>query len=317
MSSPTEFYLTALDNNISVLKALIEAEDASQDTNANPKAIAKLEVSVADVRDIFQFATNSVDLTDISSEDMYFFVDANKFRDLKVSTDSYSVNVNGSALPGSIEEELLVDQIGRAYVFDVKNTAGKQGLNFENDVKGNEYTVDNKGMIKDLFRDLANQMFNTQYGVDIFSNETDLCNNVYTNTSALLRAADGATAAGAIWQALDDASGLHYVLENPNQAGNIGQVLFENIVTNDVARLQSLDSADYVSTQDLQTANNAAGDGAAAQNNNEMRMYKMPFIVGDSIRFHLTYQYDGDQSLVVGGSGAYLDRIYEVRLDLV
>ena len=314
MSTPTQFYLTALDNDINVLKAEIEAEDASQDTNNEPKAIAKLEVSVADVRDIFQFATNSVDLTDISSEDMYFFVDANKFRDLKVSTNSYTVN----GVTGSIEEELLVDQIGRAYVCEVTHyVSGKQGLNFENDVKGNAYTVDNKGMIKDLFRDLANQMFNTQYGVDIFSNETDLCNNVYTNTSALLRAAAGETSAGAIWQALDDASGLHYVSENPNQAGNIGQVLFENIVSKDVARLQSLDSADYVSTQDLQTANNAAGDGAAGQNNSEMRMYKMPFIVGDSIRFHLTYKYDELQSGVVGGSGLYLDRIYEVRLDLV
>ena len=314
MSSPTDFYLTVLDNDINVLKALISADDASADTKILPKLCAKLDVHVADVRDIFQFSTNSVDLTDISSEDMYFFVDANKFRDLPVSTDAYNVAVNGSPVPGSLTDELLVDQIGRAYVHDPKHPDGakpKQGIDFENDVKSNAYTVDNKGMIKDLFRDLANQMFNTQYGVDIFSNETDLCNNVYTSTSDLLKPS------GAIWEALNDASGLHYELETPNQEANIGQILFENIVTNDVERLQTLDSNDYVSTQDMNTDNNAAGDGAAAQNNSEMRMYKMPFIVGDSIRFHLTYKYHEDQSAVVGAAGAYEDRIYEVILNIV
>ena len=312
MTTPTSFYLTALDNDINVLKALIEAEDASQDTNANPKACAKLDVHVSDVRNIFQFATNAVDLTDISSEDMFFLVDAAGFRDLPVSTDAYNVTVNGSPLPGSLTDELLVDQIGRAYVYDVKATSGKQGLNFENDVKGNEYTVDNKGMIKDLFRDLANQMFNTQYGVDLFSNELDLCNNVYTSTSDLLKSG------GAIFDKLNDASGLHIgSKDGATQADNIGRVLFENIVQNDVARLQSLDSSDYVSISDMNTADNAAGSGAAAQNNSEMRMYKMPFIVGDSIRFHLTYKYDSDQSMVVGGSGNYLDRIYEVILNIV
>lgn len=310
MSSATNFYLTALDNDINVMKALIEAEDASQDTNANPKAVAKLNVHVADVQNIFRFATNAVDLTDISAEDIHFFVDADGFRDLPVSTDAYSVTVNGNPLAGSISDQPLVDQIGSAYVYDVKNTdlATKQGLNFENDVKGYEYSVDNKGMIKDLFRDLANQMFNTQYGVDLFSNETDLCNNVFSNTSALFQTN------GNIWQKLQDASGMHIGSSTPD---NIGKVLLENIVQNRPERLVDISTAEYAAIESLQTDGNAAGSGAAGGNNSEMREYKMPFMIGDAIHFHLTYKYAADQSSVLNGSTTYNDRIYEVVLMIV
>ena len=316
MSTSTDFYLTALDNNITVLKALIEAEDVSQDTNLNPKVRAKLNIKLAEIQDVFQFATNAADLTDVSAEDMYFLVDADKFRDLSVSTSAYSVVINGNSVDGSITDQLLVDQIGSAYVFEAKHPDAakpKQGIDFENDVKGELYAVDNKGMIKDLFRDLANQMFNTQYGVDIFSNESDLCNNTYTVTSDLLKSG------GAIWQALTDASGLHMgSKDGANQAENIGRVLFENIVANDVARLQDLDIVSLVSIQSMDSPDNSPGDGQAAGGlNKEMRMYKMPFIAGDNIHFHLTYQYDVDQSTVVSGSGSYLDRIYEVVLCIV
>jgi hypothetical protein len=317
MSTSQPFYLTALDNDVDVLKALVSGTDSSIETKQVPKVRAKLNVQLEDVKNIFKYATNSVDLNDLSGEDIYFLVDADGFRDLPVATDSYNVSINNAAVSGSLNGEKLVDEIGSAYVYEAASHTDanlpKSGIDFERDVKGQYYAVDNKGMIKDLFRDLANQMFNTQYGVDIFSNETDLCNNTYTSTSNLLKSG------GAIWNKLNDASGLHIgSMDAADNDDNIGKILLENIISKDPIRLQDL-SSNFDTTISMESdPDNLNGVGAAGGNNSEMRVYKMPFITGDSLHFHLTYNYDGDQGDVVNATGTvYEPRIYEVVLMIV
>lgn len=300
-----DFFLTALDNDINVLAASIGDQMDTSDNVALPKAVAKLAVQVTELREIFKFATNAADLTDASDEDMYFFVDANGFRDMEVRTDTYATVV-GSLAGG----DKLVDNIGKAYVDSVANvdlvTYPKQGIDFENDAKGVAYTCDNKGIVKDLFRDLANQLFNTQYGVDIFSNEADLSNDVHTNTSALINNN------GNIWNALNDASGKDI---SDSTEDNIGRILFETIVKRDSSRLQDMS---YVSVNDMNTSNNENHPSSGSDNNNtEMRLYNMPFQSGDSINFHLTYKYDANQGNIVGINSALNDRIYQVVLELI
>jgi hypothetical protein len=165
-------------------------------------------------------------------------------------------------------------------------------------------------MIKDLMRDMANQLFGTQYGVDIFQNEEDLCNNTVANTKALF------SSGGNIWLALDDASGKNVSQVDPS---NIGQVIFRNIVANEPERLQDI-SSNFDSILSMTTDDNESPDGGVSGsdgNNTEMRMYRMPFEAGDSLIFHLNYKYHASQSSVVGGSFTLDDRLYKVILNML
>ena len=300
----TEFYLTALDNDIAVELASISEDDTSADLNLNTKAVAELYCSVAAVREVFKYATNAADLTDISDEDMYFFVSADGFKNLIVQTQACENNdtVNGTLAAG--DAETLENQICRAWVSGVAGTTPAN--DYDKDPANVLYSVDNKSMIKDLLRDMANQLFGTQYGVDIFQNEMDLCNNTVSNTKDLF------STNGDIWQALDDASGLNVSQVDPS---NIGQVIFKNIVANDSNRLADI-SSNFDSIISMNTAANAAESGSSGDNT-EMRMYRMPFESGDSLIFHLNYKYHASQSAVIGDSFTLDDRLYKVILHMV
>jgi hypothetical protein len=306
--SGLEFYLTALDNEIDVALASISAEDTSADLNLNTKAVAQLYCDVSAVRQVFKYATNAADLTDVSDEDMYFFVDADGFKNLIVQTTSCENDNNVIGNLDAVDEETLEEQICRAWVFDVAGTV--PAIDFDRDAGNVLYTVDNKSMIKDLMRDMAHQLFGTQYGVDIFQNEEDLCNNTVANTKALF------STGGNIWQALDDASGMNVSQVDPS---NIGQVIFRNIVANDPERLQDI-SSNFDSDISMNTNDNAVGSGSG-ESNTEMRLYRMPFASGDSLIFHLNYKYHTNQQGVVENTGTATstldDRLYKVILTMI
>lgn len=306
--SGLEFYLTALDNEIDVALASISAEDTSADLNLNTKAVAQLYCDVSAVRQVFKYATNAADLTDVSNEDMYFFVDADGFKNLIVQTTSCENDNNVIGNLDAVDEETLEEQICRAWVFDVAGTV--PAIDFDRDAGNVLYTVDNKSMIKDLMRDMAHQLFGTQYGVDIFQNEEDLCNNTVANTKALF------STGGNIWQALDDASGMNVSQVDPS---NIGQVIFRNIVANDPERLQDI-SSNFDSDISMNTNDNAVGSGSG-ESNTEMRLYRMPFASGDSLIFHLNYKYHTNQQGVVENTGTATstldDRLYKVILTMI
>ena len=312
--SGLEFYLTALDNEIDVALASISADDTSADLNLNTKAVAQLYCDVSAVRQVFKYATNAADLTDVSDEDMYFFVDADGFKNLIVQTTSCENDNNVIGNLDAVDEETLEEQICRAWVSGVAGTV--PAIDFDRDAGNVLYTVDNKSMIKDLMRDMAHQLFGTQYGVDIFQNEQDLCNNTAANTTALFSSAVGGTPAGAIWQALDDASGMNVSQVDPS---NIGQVIFRNIVANDPERLQDI-SSNFDSDISMNTNDNAVGSGSG-ESNTEMRLYRMPFASGDSLIFHLNYKYHTNQRGVVEnngiGSTPLDDRLYKVILTMI
>lgn len=306
--SGLEFYLTALDNEIDVALASISAEDTSADLNLNTKAVAQLYCDVSAVRQVFKYATNAADLTDVSNEDMYFFVDADGFKNLIVQTTSCENDNNVIGNLDAVDEETLEEQICRAWVFDVAGTV--PAIDFDRDAGNVLYTVDNKSMIKDLMRDMAHQLFGTQYGVDIFQNEEDLCNNTVANTKALF------STGGNIWRALDDASGMNVSQVDPS---NIGQVIFRNIVANDPERLQDI-SSNFDSDISMNTNDNAVGSGSG-ESNTEMRLYRMPFASGDSLIFHLNYKYHTNQQGVVENTGTATstldDRLYKVILTMI
>ena len=301
------FYLSALDSSVGITKALITAvNDGSDNLPIQAKAVAELMVDASSVRSVFQFATNSAELTDVNAEDLYFFVDAAGFADLPVNTGSWAVGAQAGTVSGKLSQ-----QIGSAFVSGIKTGAN----NYDLDVKGSKYEVDNKGLIKDLFRDLAHQLFKTQYGVDIFNNEQDLCNNTAASLAALFVAPVHPVTSN-IFKVLNDASGMS---QSNQTANNIGRVIFESIVLNDSSRLQDLSGGTtiYVSTGSLDASGNpTVGSGTHAMNT-EMREYKMPLLPGDKLHFHVACNFDAAQAAVVGlPSLTNASRWYEIILNL-
>jgi hypothetical protein len=305
-----DFYLTALDSSFDVTPATIQSGVAA---DMNPSAIsayAHIWVDASQVRSVFQFATNAADLTDVSDEDLYFYINASAFGD--VSANNVSANtVDAAAGAGSISGSLK-EQIGLSYVAEaVKNSARA----YTSDPAGAKYVANNKGLIKDMVRDMAHQLFGTQYGVDIFNNETDLCNNTATSLKNLFESAAG----GGIWTALNAADQISNGTDN---SANIGFTLLKNIVSSDPERLADLSTnvvgngTDiYLSDLSLNHFNNSPGAGSNSDNI-QLRMYKMPLLAGDTIRFQVTCNFDNAQHLVVEGTTALTPRIYEMILHL-
>jgi hypothetical protein len=313
MSSPSanpalNFYLSALDSSFTLVKATIQdgsAVDMHPDVSA---AYAHIWVDASQVRNVFQFATNAADLTDVSAEDLYFFVDATAFGDISANNKSSSSVASAPAANGSVAG-ILKEQIGMSYVAEATKNSARA---YNNDPAGVQYAANNKGLIKDLMRDMAHQLFGTQYGVDIFQNEKDLCNNTATSLKNLF---DGSAASGhGIWTALNTANNVN---NGTDTSANIGFTLLKHIAKHDAGRLADLSGSTDIYVSDLSLSNAANLPGAGSNSDNsQMRKYKMPLLATDTIRFQLTCNYNADQHLIVEKASALEQRVYEMIIHL-
>jgi hypothetical protein len=303
--SAAAIYLSALDSELTFETIATIDYAPADDDREDPRAIARLTVDVSSISRVFRLGTNAADLTDVSDEDMHFFVNAQGFANMMCTTNAYNVGgVDGT------HYGLLVDQICAAYVEETKDGA----LDYAKDPAGTSYTVDNKPLVKDLLRDLAHQLFSTQYGVDLFQNETDLCDNVYELTSDLLKSG------GNIYEILEAANEA-----NPEKladgtvadASNVGHVIFKAIMAADNTRVADLSTNYFLEDSgDVTAPGNSPGAGEN-EDNKIMRIYRMPFKGGDSISFYINYKYESTQGSIIGDAAKVLtDRLYKIILDI-
>ena len=308
MSTVADIYLSGLDSEITLTTiASIESAPAPDD-RSDPKGVAYLTVDVSSISRVFRFGTNAADLTDVADEDIHFFVNAQGFADMMCTNSTYDHTNDGNGNNGS-HYGLLVDQICAAYVKETAHGA----LDYAKDPAGNNYEVDNKSLMKDLFRDMAHQLFKTQYGVDLFQNEKDLSDNVYELTSDLLKPQ------GNIYECLNAANEAN----SANVAGvvladasNIGNVIFKAIMAADPSRFTDISNS-YTDEESADVAPTGNSPGAGENTENKtMRVYRMPFVDGDSICFHINYKYDATQGSIVGINDPLTDRLYKIVLDI-
>jgi hypothetical protein len=300
-------YLSGLDSELTLTEIASIDSATAPDDRLDPKGIARLTVDVSSISRVFRFGTNAADLTDLADEDIHFFVDAGKFRDMLCTNDNNAYAVNG--VTGTYTGTLS-DYITAAYVESTDHGA----IDFANDPTGTPYSVNNKTMMKDLFRDLAHQLFNTQYGVDLFQNETDLSDNVHDLTSALL------DSNGSIYECLEaanEANRSNVAGAAITDASNVGNVILKAILADAPERLQDL-STNYFSEDSIVTSVGVNSPGAGDNSNNtEMRVYRMPFEGGDSICFHINYTYASTQASDIGIPAVTLNsRLYKIILDI-
>lgn len=246
-------------------------------------AIARCDVSVNDIRNMFAFQSDYIDVNDVINNDLRFYVDSTKIPTLDLSRNI--------VYAGSVID---VDQLGSPLIGDAML------------------------LQKDYVRHLAEKLFNTAYGVDLFVNESALVNSV---TSALASAWESCkvdlqnvSITGTHGELKGDTD-HRYLLDDAvdasgNSRFNICRELFKMMVSRASSRFVNLPTDLSVSASD-----------ALIIDNNAKNLYRLPFIVGDQLVMKVVLQpcehqssfKDGDADVAIRAD----KRAYLLHLNLV
>lgn len=249
-----DFVLNELNTSMAMTTlGAIEAGEEPGDLDAYVATVEVNNVSAETLRSVFKFQTDSADIADAESTDIKYYV-------VKSNWGSNFINpANG----------------------DVTDSAIFAGA-----------ANDKKALKHDFVRHLAENLFNTHYGVDLFTNEEDLLTDlaekgagVNVSIQNLLQLSDITN------NDLEGTNGDRYRLRD-DETNNFSRKLFLQILNGDKGRLTSLDPAD--------------ADGLRG----------VPLASGDSISFVLTVNPAEDQHLIVRATGAVPSRAYKVKLNL-
>jgi len=213
-------------------------------------AVAQCNVALETIRSMFVFQTDHFDVDDVAATDVRFYI------------DSYNIpNAVAIGLPSAV--------VGNGKVSSV-NAAGT--------------ALSNSDLVvgKDYIRHLANRLFNTPFGVDLFINEEDLVTSV---DDALNKVWDSCaqdllnnsiTGDSAENSFLQGSEGHKYQLAGSRATDNyfnFGCELFKMLVSRAPSRFTDLTSIEI-----------AVGSGQAVRVDPAARnLYKLPLKVGDQI----------------------------------
>jgi hypothetical protein len=144
-TNPQNFYLVdEFDVSANNITAAIFDADATQDVSGNYPNKAEIRVERSVIQNIFQYWSDSIDMTDVSANDIF-----------------YRVNYTDSAAPLSPD-----------FVVGAIMTASAPNMNPDNNLTNY--------LPQDYLRYLAKCLFNTTRGVDLFANETEVLQSVNT-----------------------------------------------------------------------------------------------------------------------------------------
>jgi hypothetical protein len=188
------------------------------------------------------------------------------------------------------------------YYVDMSRWPGAlNSLNPKNGTVMSSY-VANDDVAKDFMRNLAEQLFGTYLGADLFSNETDVavdinlnCSNIANEIMALLTSIDKTN--GSLVGISTDLSGNRYMNDN-RSSKNICREIFNQLISNAPTRFENIKN---------NWAYNAGGvdDG----------FYKMPVLPGDNISFQITIAPSANQMTAIPtGRTSLASRTYTVIL---
>jgi hypothetical protein len=225
-------------------------------------ATAVFYVRLSDMTELFQYQTDSFDVNDISSSDLKYYVFHRKWpTELKINPSHA--------------------------MMDKTESAGMLGM-------GQGFTSDKSLVKHDFVRYIALRLFNTIHGVDLFSNETDLQENmtylgetVRNNIDLIL---SGISTTSSSENMLYDASGNKYLTNDASGNTNLCRELMRQIAANEPSRLYN-------------NGTNNAG------------LKNVPLRENDSILFKLTIRSASGQNALTGVS-VIPSRTYTIKLVL-
>jgi len=218
--------------------------------------IAVYNVKLSDMLDVFKFQSDSFDVNNTDASDIQYYVYMSNWpADLKLNP------VHAGALSSS----------------PILATGGS--------------IVAEKNLVKhDFVRYLAEQLFNTPHGVDLFSNEDALLSDLVSK---------GATARGAI-----DAS-LNAVNQANAAHGPAGHKYSTNALTG---------AANFSRELMRQIANAAPSRFASITNSTAIQ--SVPLLVDDTISFKVSISPAANQHDLTGRPTAFNTRVYQIKLVL-
>jgi hypothetical protein len=213
-------------------------------------AVAVFEVDLSVMKDMFKYQTDSNDAIDASASDIKYYVDKTKWPDLNPA--------NAMMDHTSSEGEIA--------------TNGSDG----NPLAANKMLV-----AHDFTRYLALKLFNTHFGVDLFSNELELlnglrhvCGNVASGQTQFDINAKIAAVSNDNEDLDEDANNLRYTTNAMDGSNNLCRTLMLQLLDGKPARFATID---------------AVGTPQS-----------LPFIAGDTISFKLIVNAAEGQELITG-----------------
>ena len=226
-------------------------------------ATAVLHVTLQQMKDTFKFQTDASNVDDISASDLKYYVYKSAFPTLNPSL-------------AKMNDTLSVNPI---------LTKGSDNVNYATGVMRVE---------DDYVRYLALRLFNTAYGVDLFSNVDELISDLsdkgetaWDDIVAIMTAVDATD--GSHNSIATDASGVKYMTETNTTHDNLTRELMKQMLVSNKSRFV-----------------NIAAGGDLIQS--------LPFAVNDTISFKLTINAAPSQHLLTGLGSAIPARSYGVKI---
>jgi hypothetical protein len=253
------FTLSGLNSTLSMDLSGTLAAEAPADLDVSATAVYYVKTS--DMRNVFKFQTDSLDVNDISSSDIKYYV----FRE--------------SAWPANLK-------------INPAHAAMNDQAMLPSDVDAS------KNLVKhDFVRYLAQCLFNTIHGVDLFSNEDALLENIALKgldaRTAIELALDNVnttkTGAGALTSAAD-ASGNRYTTNALTGNTNICRELMRQVASQAASRF------------------GATADSTAVQS--------VPLVNDDTLNFKVTVAAADNQHDLTDRNDAIVPRVYKIKLIL-
>ena len=279
MSTPINFVLTDLSSSVTLSQT---GNITSEVLSISGDAVAVFVAKTSDIKKVFQFQTDAVNINDVSSQDMKFYVDMSQWPNGPNSANMLVLNPANAMMDFP------------SYSSGAIASINKLGEPYEH----------NKMLVKhDFIRYIAQKMFNTYQGVDIFNNQLELSQNIeavcdgsasghswFDISAALYKVSTNGSHEGLE----TDANGEKYMTVGTTSDANLSRELFLQIVGNQPNRLETL----VLDSPDRQA---------------------IPFVTGDSINFKLTVTPAPGQETVAGltGIATIPARTYVIKLLLV
>jgi len=231
-------------------------------------AKATLYVSLATIKDVFKYQTDSNDVVNDAASDIKYFTD-------------------DEAWPVLNPANAMVDE-------DAIATANAAGA----------FPTNKLFVAHDFTRHLADELFGTHLGVDLFNNELELLNDIrsicgsttdgnawFEITKSVNKVSVNSTESGLTGLAGD--AGEKYMTNENTTSENLGRILLSQMIGAAPTRFAGIDASE------------------APQS--------MPFLEGDIISFKLTIEPADGQKLItkLEADPDVVPRSYEIRLEIV
>ena len=277
------FYIEHFENTaaMDISGKLTSGTAVADATDVSATAVVFVDLSY--LKHAFHFTSDAVDITDADSADHAFDLSANGFAYLFNSTN-YSL-------------------IGNAQV--QHDTTAYGGLNsvataYTSAQNGSSYAAASRGIKYDVVRDIAQQLFNTYHGADLFTNESAMRNSAHDKINDLVAAGTTTHAnAGAIVKAIYDCSRNAYAAD-----------ISKNIGSEILRQMLAVSSSGITLEADISGSNNSYPGGSGVT---DVSYFFMPFQEDDSIQFKLNVSGGPGVRQLIGGVGT-THRRYDVRI---